>query len=289
MCIQCTLGPFTFARGENMSDNTAVISNNLWGRLDIYASSDEITEENVVYELNTALPYHVQNLLQEDYLYWYRRNVQPILWRTKEVRSDILNIVQECHADEIVTFKNGYMLQKPAVYCARNNKAKDKVNKLNEYLYRSEKHIADNSTVDWFHTVGKGVIYVEPDRENDPEVPFHAYALDPRSAFTIKSLKPGNKPIAGVNMVVDGDIAKFDVFTEKMIFHLTGGATGRLMSTQVNSDFLATAVSVDSVEPNPLGLIPIIEYRYNSMNMGSFEAVLPLLDEINKGEGGSNG
>mgnify|MGYP002513872120 CR=1 FL=1 len=95
-----------------------VISNDLFGRLDIYASSDDITAENVVSELNTALPYHVQNLLQEDFLYWYRRNVQPILRRTKEVRPEILNIVQENHADEIVAFKNGYFLTKPAFYVA---------------------------------------------------------------------------------------------------------------------------------------------------------------------------
>ena len=263
-----------------MSEN-AVISNNLWGRLDIYASSDEITADNVVYELNTALPYHVQNLLQEDFLYWYRRNVQPILGRTKEVRPEILNIVQENHADEIVAFKNGYFLTKPAFYTARNTDSQDKVNKLNEYLYRSYKHTADNKAVDWFHTVGKGVILVEPDRNGDTETPVHAYALDPRSAFVVYSLRPGNEPVMGVNMVVDGDRARFDVFTKDSVYHLTGGATGRLMSTQVNSDFLATAVSVESVEPNPLGLIPIIEYRYNSVNMGAFEAVLPLLDEIN--------
>ena len=259
----------------------AVISNDMFGRLDIYASYDEITAENVVSELNTALPYHVQNLLAEDFLYWYRRNVQPILGRAKEVRPEILNIVQENHSDEIVAFKNGYFLTKPAFYVARDTGSQDKVNKLNEYLYRSGKHAADNATVDWFHTVGKGVIYVEPDRDNDPETPVHVYALDPRSAFVIKSLRPGNKPVAGVNMVVNDGVAKFDVFTNKLIFHLTGGATGRMMTTQVNSDFLATAVDVESVEPNPLGMIPIIEYRYNSVNMGAFEAVLPLLDEIN--------
>ena len=70
----------------DIENRTSVISNDLFGRLDIYASSDEITPENVITELNTALPYHVQNLLQEDYLYWYRRNVQPILNRTKKVR-----------------------------------------------------------------------------------------------------------------------------------------------------------------------------------------------------------
>lgn len=266
-----------------MTDNgqMKVISNNLFGRLDIYATSDDITPENVIEELNTALPFHVQNLLQEDFLYWYRRNVQPILNRTKEVRPEILNIVQESHADEIVSFKCGYLLQKPTFYIARSKEAQDKVNKLNEYLYRSYKHDADNKTIEWFHTVGKGAILIEPDRGNDPETPIHAYALDPRSAFVVYSLKPGNEPVMGVNMVVSDGKARFDVFTRDTVYHMSGTATGRMMTSQVNHDFLATAVSIDSMEPNPLGLIPIIEYRYNSVNMGAFESVLPLLDAIN--------
>ena len=259
----------------------SVIRNDMFGRLDIYASYDDITPDNVISELNTALPYHVQNLLQEDFLYWYRRNVQPILNRTKEVRPEILNIVQENHADEICTFKNGYFLTQPCFYTARREGVQSKIDKLNEFLYRSFKQEADNKVVDWFHTVGKGVLYVEPDRENDPEVPVHAYDLDPRSAFVAYSLRPGKEPVMGVNMVVQDDVAKFDVFTRKWIFHLSGGATGKMMTTQVNSNFLATAVNLDSYEPNPLGLIPIIEYRYNSMNMGAFEAVLPILDAIN--------
>ena len=257
-----------------------VISNDLFGRLDIYASSDEITAENVVSELNTALPYHVQNLLQEDFLYWYRRNVTPILRRKKDVRPEIMSRVQIGIADEICTFKDGYFLTQPCFYTARNDGVQDKVDKLNEYLYRSYKHVADDKIVDWFHTVGKGVLYVEPDRDNDKEVPVHCYSLDPRSAFVVKSLRPGNEPVMGVNMVVVDDQAKFDVFTKKYIFHLSGGVTGRMLTTQVNSDFLATAVSVDKVERNALGLIPIIEYRYNSVNMGAFESVVPLIDAL---------
>ena len=264
-----------------MADEMSVISNDLFGRLDIYASSDEITPDNVVSELNTALPYHVQNLLQEDFLYWYRRNVQPILHRHKDVRPEIMNIVQENHADEICTFKNGYFLTQPAFYTARREGAQGKVDKLNEFLYRSYKQVADDKIVNWFHTVGKGVLYVEPDRDNDPETPVHCYALDPRSAFVVYSLRPGNEPVMGVNMVVVDGTAKFDVFTKDTVYHLSGGVTGKMLTTQVNSSFLATAVSVDSYEPNPLGLIPVIEYRYNSVNMGAFEAVLPLLDAIN--------
>ena len=264
-----------------MDGNMSVIRNDLWGRLDIYASSDVITPETVVSELNTALPYHVKNLLQEDFLYWYRRNVQPILNRTKEVRPEILNIVQENHADEIVAFKNGYFLTQPAFYVSRNEESQGKVDQLNEYLYRSYKQDVDNELADWFHTVGKGVCYIEPDRDNDPDVPVHAYALDPRSAFVVYSLRPGKEPVMGVNMIVSEDSAKFDVFTRDTVYHLTGGATGKLLSTQVNSDYLATAVSLESYEPNPLGEIPIIEYRYNSINMGAFESVIPLLDAIN--------
>ena len=263
-----------------MAENR-IISNSLWGRLDIYATADEITAENVVEEVNTALPYHVQNLLQEDFLYWYRRNVQPILNRTKDVRPEIMNIVQENHADEIVAFKNGYFLTQPAFYVSRVESAQSKVDKLNEFLYRSDKQQVDNELADWFHMVGKAVCYVEPDRDNDAECPIHAYALDPRSAFVVYSLKAGNEPVMGVHMVVVDGKAKFDVYTKDTVYHLSGGATGKMLTTQVNHDFLATAISLDSSEPNALGLIPIIEYRYNSINMGAFEAVIPLLDAIN--------
>lgn len=256
-----------------------VITNNMFGRLDIYASFDDITDDNIVGELNSALVYHVQNLLQENFLYWYRRNVQPILQRHKEVRPDILNIVQENHADEIVTFKNGYFLTQPAFYVSRRKGSQNKVNKLNEYLYRSGKQQADNEVVNWFHTTGKAPLYVEP--TPDEEVPFRAYALDPRSAFVVYSLRPGNKPVMGVNFVVSDEIARFDVYTERYVFHLSGTAVGKMMSTQTNGDFIASAATLDSIEPNVLGYIPIIEYRYNDINMGAFESVLPLLDAIN--------
>ena len=270
-------------RGEILDDfdvaRPLVVRNDMFGRLDIYASFDDITEDNLIDELNSALIYHVMNMLQEEFLYWYRRGVQPILNRTKEVREDILNKVQENHADEIVAFKNGYFLTQPASYVSRRKGVQTKLNKLNEFLYRSGKQDADNKVADWFHTVGKGVCYVEP--SDDAEAPFRAYAIDPRSAFVVYSLKAGNKPVMGVNFVTRDGVAMFDVFTEQMVYHLKGTYTGKLMTTEKNHNFLVTATEVVSSEPNVLGRIPIIEYRYNSINMGAFEACIPLLDEIN--------
>ena len=257
---------------------SAVIRNDLYGRLDIYSTFDEITEENLVPELNSALVYHVKNLFEEEYLYWYTRGVQPILNRTKEVREDILNKVQVNTASEIVDFKNGYFLTQPTSYTSRRKGVQTKLKKLNEYTYRSGKAEADNKTADWFHRVGKGAEYVEPN--DDIEVPFLAYALDPRSAFVVYSLRPGNKPVMGVNFVTRDGVAMFDVFTENMVYHLKGVTVGKMITTEMNHDYVVTATELISSEPNVLGYIPIIEYRYNSINTSAFELAIPLLDEI---------
>ncbi len=264
---------------ENSVSTNAVVRNDMYGRLDIYASFDEITEENIINELNSALVYHISNMFQEEFLYWYTRGVQPILNRHKDIREDIMNVVQVNTAAEIVDFKNGYLLQKPCAYTARRKGVQTKLKKLNEYLYRSNKADADNKVADWFHRVGKGVLFVEPN--DDPETPFVTYALDPRSAFVVYSLKPGNKPIMGVNFVTTEDgKAMFDVFTEKMVYHLSGGFKGKMITTEKGHNFLATAVKIESSEPNVLGRIPIIEYRYNSVNTSAFELAIPLLDEL---------
>ena len=256
-----------------------IVRNDMYGRLDIYSTFDDIDESNLVNELNSALVYHIKNMLQEEFLYWYTRGVQPILNRTKETREDILNIVQVNTAAEIVDFKNGYLLQKPCAYTARRKGVQTKLKKLNEYLYRSGKADADNEVADWFHRVGKGVLFVEPN--DDPNRPFKAYALDPRSAFVVYSLKPGNKPIMGVNFVTTEDgKAMFDVFTKNMVYHLSGGFKGKMMTPVKGNDFLATAVTIESSEPNVLGRIPIIEYRYNSVNTACYELAIPLLDEL---------
>ena len=269
-----------FYRGDFLDEmkSTPVVRNDMFGRLDIYSTFDTLDADKIVDELNSALTYHVQNMLQEEFLYWYTRGVQPILGRRKNIREDILNIVQVNSAAEVVDFKNGYLLQKPCAYTARRKGVQTKVKKLNEFLYRSGKNDADNKTADWFHRVGKGVIYVEPN--DDPDVPFRAYALDPRSAFVVYSLRPGNRPMMGVNFVTRDGKAMFDVFTEDTVYHLSGGVRGRMITSETNSDYLVTATTLDYAEPNVLGYIPIIEYRYNSINTAAYELAIPLIDEV---------
>ena len=264
---------------ENGMSNNPVVRNDMFGRLDIYSTFDDLSADDIINEVNSALIYHVRNMLQEEFLYWYTRGVQPILNRHKDIREDIMNVVQVNSASEIVDFKNGFFLTAPATYTARRKGVQTKLKKLNEYLYRSGKHDADNKAADWFHRVGKGVIYVEPSND-DEATPFRAYALDPRSAFVVYSLRPGNKPVMGVNFVTRDGKAFFDVFTESTVYHLSGALKGKMITTEKNHDFMVTATSLDSEEPNVLGYIPIIEYRYNSVNTSCFELAIPLLDEL---------
>lgn len=249
----------------------------LFGRRDIYAGVDEITEDNVISEVNSALVYHLQNVAEEDYLYWYRRGLQPILKRTKERNTIVLNKVVENHAEEITTFKNGYFLQEPAKYRSRKDSAASKVDKLNEYIYRAGKHDADNVIADWFHMVGKAALYIESNADDD--IPVRTYALDPRSAFVVYSLRPGNEPLYAVNMVIGSGVVNIDVYTKDKVYRLYG--TSKSAEATNLPNWQAVATGIRSVEENPLGNIPIIEYRYNSVNMGAFESVIYLLDAIN--------
>lgn len=252
----------------------------LFGRRQIFCTVDEINEDNIISEVNSALSIHVENLMDMEYLYWYRRGLQPILNRKKEIRPEINNKVIENHASEICDFKNGYFLVKNCFYISRSDddEVSDKVKELNEYLYRSGKQEADHQLVDWFHTVGRAVLYVTPN--DDRDVPVLAYALDPRNAFVAYDLKPGNSPMLACNLVVRNGKLQCDAYTKDWVYRLSGTMVGQFMTN--DPVYIATVDSLDSVEPNVLKEIPIIEYQYNSVWMGAFEAVIPLLNSINE-------
>ena len=254
----------------------------LVGRKPIWTSFDRFDPNNegeIIAEINSALSIHVENLIAMEYLYWYRRGVTPIYARKKKVRSDICAKINVNHAEEIVDFKNGYFYTSPLFYTSRKEGEEnaDKVEKLNEYLYRSGKQTADNKMTDWFHTVGKADLFVQSN--DDKEKPFLAYSLDPRSVAVAKSLKPGERPVYAIHTVTQGeDKLIIDVWDDTNVYTILGTYKGKL-ATQ-HPDYVCTAVEVIDDKPNPVKKVPIIEYYYNSVQMGAFEAVLPLLDAI---------
>ena len=254
------------------------------GRNKIFVPYDDITADNLIEVLYPVLCYHNENVFMENYLYNYRRGEQPILHREKEIREEIKNMCVQNVASEIVAFKNGYFLTQPTYYVSRKKGKTKEVNKLNDFLYVSGKHEADNAIVDWFHTVGVAALYVE---SVEGDVPCKVYALDPRNAFVVYSRRPGNRPVMGVNVVATVNdkgekMSLIDVFTRTMIYHLSGGELSAYVAdnTKIVPPTIP-ATSIISSEVNSLGEIPIIEYAYDKQRMAAFETVLPLLDAIN--------
>ena len=238
----------------------------LCGRRVILTDETKVTAANVVSILNRSLQRHNQNRSEIDYLWKYYRGWQPILNREKEVRPEINNKIVENRANEIVSFKSGYLMGEPLQYVSRSNgdDLADEINQLNEYVYAEEKFAKDKELADWFHICGTSYRMVLPDESGDEdEAPFEIYTLDPRNTFVVYNNGLGNKPVLGVKYVVD--------------------EMGRIHYSCYSKDEYFEIV--DSVvvkhEGHVLGSIPIIEYPLNLARIGAFELVIPLLDAIN--------
>lgn len=237
------------------------------GRRMILTDETEVNIGNVVQILRKALPYHWKNRSEISYLWSYYKGRQPILNRVKEVRPEITNKIVENRANEIVSFKSGYLMGEPLQYVSRGNAENiaDAINQLNEFVFAEEKPAKDKELADWFHICGTSFRMVLPDEMagEDDESPFEIYTLDPRNTFVVYNNGLGNKPILGVKYVVDENgVVHYSCYSDHEYFEIVES-------------------KVVSYDTHILGEIPIIEYPLNMARIGAFELVIPLLDAIN--------
>ncbi len=237
------------------------------GRRMILTDETEVNIGNVVQILRKALPYHWKNRSEISYLWSYYKGRQPILNRVKEVRPEITNKIVENRANEIVSFKSGYLMGEPLQYVSRGNAENiaDAINQLNEFVFAEEKPAKDKELADWFHICGTSFRMVLPDEMagEDDESPFEIYTLDPRNTFVVYNNGLGNKPILGVKYVVDENgVVHYSCYSDHEYFEIVES-------------------KVISYDTHILGEIPIIEYPLNMARISAFELVIPLLDAIN--------
>ena len=121
------------------------------GRRVIKSSVKEITPDNVMDVLLKAKNDHDLNRSEIDYLYQYYKGNQPILNRVKDVRPEICNKIVENRANEIVSFKVGYLCGEPIQYVSRNGDEQtvNEINTLNEYMFAEDKAAQDQQIVEW--------------------------------------------------------------------------------------------------------------------------------------------
>ena len=254
--------------GNTIDENKPVQqTRQMHGRRVIKTSVKEITRDNVVDVLLKALTTHDLNRSEIDYLWNYYRGKQPILNRVKDVRPEICNKIVENRANEIVSFKVGYLCGEPIQYVSRNgNEQTTKaITALNELMFAEDKATQDQEIVEWQMICGTAFRLVLPDNPGEEdEAPFEMYTLDPRDTFVVYSNDIGNKPVMAVKYAKDDEtqVTTYSIYTE-------------------NRYFLLEDTVIKECKPHALNMIPIFEYPANNARLGSFEIVLPLLDMIN--------
>lgn len=246
---------------KNMSE-----TRQMFGRRVIKSSVSAITSENVCDVLLKALSIHSLNRSEIDYLWNYYKGKQPILNRVKEVRPEITNRIVENRANEIVSFKVGYLCGEPIQYVGKNGdeRVTNAITRLNELMFAEDKAAQDQEIVEWQMICGTAFRLVLPDDKGDEdEAPFEMYTLDPRDTFVVYSNEIGNKPLMAVKYSKDdSEITHYSIYTENMYYLVEDG------------------LLIEST-PHALDMIPIFEYPANNARLGSFEIVLPLLDTMN--------
>ena len=245
-----------------------------YGRTVIYTNVEEIDQTNVLDVLSEALDVHDTNVSQMDYLYDYYKGKTPIQERTKTVRPDILNKICENRANEIVSFKTGYLVGEPIQYIASvsDSGVSAQITELNRLMVLEKKAQHDKQLVEWQNICGTAYRMVFPknaddeDRaafEDDDAAPFDLFTPDPRNVFVIYSAAIGNRPMACVHCGTDAEGNPLHtLYTRDTCFYITN-----------KSEFKKEAYT--------LGFLPIIEYPANNARLGSFEVVLDLLDALN--------
>ena len=238
----------------------------LTGRKVIYTDEQTITRDNVVNVLKEAKSIHDGNSACINYLYEYNNGNQPILERVKEVRPEINNRIVVNRANEITSFKVGYLLGEPLQYVSRDSKKgniTEQITRLNEFMYEEDKAAKDKELADWFTICGTAYRMCLPNKAINAFSPFSLYTLDPRQCFIVYYNGLGNKPVMGVKYVERSDKKTvYSVYTDTTYFEIVDD-------------------KIEKEENHILGAIPIIEYPANNARLGAFEVVISLLDAYN--------
>ena len=238
----------------------------MYGRRVITTDATAITDANIVDELNKAFNTHDLNRGEIEYLWNYYRGKQPILQRVKTVRPEICNKIVENRANEIVSFKVGYLCGEPIQYVGRNGdeSVSRAIAELNEMMFSENKATQDKEVVEWQMICGTAYRLILPDsRGDEDDAPFEMFTLDPRDTFVVKSSEVGNKPMFAVKYRVDSENNRIcSVYSANWYWRLIGD---KIVESKAHA----------------LGMIPIFEYPANNARLGAFEIVLPMLDAIN--------
>lgn len=233
----------------------------VYGRKIAYADVDMITVENVVSVVGSCIGIFNVNKPVIGYLWNYYKGDQPIRYRTKVSRDDIINKIVENHAYEFVQFKTGQTYGEPVQYISR--KDDERINKavdvFNDYMVDANKQEKDITSGEWQSAVGTSF---KAAQKKTGDIPFRIVSPTPMNTFVIYS-RSAEEPILAVQELKEesGEWYKL-CFSENMEFKIKNS---KLVYAKLHA----------------FGDIPIVEYPNNAERISDIELVIDILDSIN--------
>lgn len=252
--------------GKNFMPFTAVCGCS-FGRQVIYTRENLIDDNNVLAELQKALPTHEQNAIEIEYLDRYYKGDQPILYRHKKNRPEVNNKVVVNIAQFIVDVNAANVVSEPIQYVLHgtDDTKAEMLRKVNEYVNDTDKECDDIELCRWRSICGTAYRYVGQSEENDhlfasapfslsvenPCKTFVVYYDDKRPAFSCQIRKNSNNNV------------QYWIYTARKWYVIEKDT---IIESGINGN----------------GAIPVVEYPNNARRLSDIEITITLTDEINK-------
>ena len=246
-----------------------------------YVSSDLTSLDNIMNLLNTSRITHLENKIDIDYLTNYKNGNQPILYKTKAIRTEINNKLVVNHAQMVTRNIVGYFLGTPIQYIQSGEESQIEIDLLNRFVAYEDKSSVDKEIGDHQSICGTAYRIIFTDGALGDEVPFEDKALDPSTSYVVYENNIAEKPVIGVTYynLLDKENA---VIGSKIYCYTDFG----LYECQTDTDGLITDSKDIVFTPYDVGGVPIIEYPNNLWRIGDWELMLGLMDAINEMQSG---
>lgn len=252
---------------KNIRPFSATVGNYGYGRLVMYTDVEQITDNNIVEELQSALNYHNVNVECIKYLDRYYRGDQPILYREKKVRPEINNKVVENHALEIVDSKVADLYGEPIQYVLADTEDESKaeqMEKLNKYMKSEDKAALDIERGRWASICGTSYYFVGKQNKMPmqfDEAPFYISCENPTKTFVVY-YSDDCTPAFSVQIRKNDKGDLYNVYTATRFYRIQNG-------------------KILLAENNGNDMIPVIEYPNNERRLSDIEITIGLTDAIN--------
>lgn len=259
------------------------------GRIKIYTDVKEITKDNVIQVLSTAMAKHELNRTQIRNLINFEKGDQPLM-REKNVRKDIDIKSISNLAHQITEFWLGYFWGNHMAFVQKSDKhpkgsnptdSDSAITLLNEMYDAEDMESKDQLLAYYLEVCGVCCQLIDIKRKPDDEdAVFDLVTLNPLYSFVVYSSDAYERPVMGVSYSEDENGSKiFTCITDDAVYEIRD-MVEFVRGTKTREEKKITE-GKDGIQANPFGRVNIVEFERSTDRTGVFERQLNELNALN--------